>query len=209
MVTEAEFRAELRRHRIVAILRGHERAALTAAGLTLLEAGIECIEVSLTSTGGLETLAELVEAAPASAMIGAGTVMTVSDVANATEAGAQFLVTPALVASVDEGRRCGLPVLGGALTPTEIIAAMERCAAVKLFPASTVGPGYLAALRGPFPELALVPVGGIDAEAASAFLTAGAIAVGVGSPLLGDAAEGGSLAELRRRALTYRELCAG
>jgi len=103
--------------------------------------------------------------------------------------------------------RRGLPVIGGALTPTEVAASLDAgVAAVKLFPASLGGVSYLRALRDPFPDVPFVPVGEVDASAAQAYLAAGAVAVGVGSPLVGDAASGGSLDALRARARALRDL---
>jgi 2-dehydro-3-deoxyphosphogluconate aldolase/(4S)-4-hydroxy-2-oxoglutarate aldolase len=96
------------------------------------------------------------------------------------------------------------------LTPTEVHSAMDRgAAAIKLFPASLGGPRYLSALRDPFPGVPFVPVGGVDADAARDYLGRGAVAVGVGSPLVGDAASGGDLAALRERARAYLALAAG
>lgn len=96
-------------------------------------------------------------------------------------------------------------MLIGAVTPSEVIVATERGAlGVKLFPASLGGPGYLKALRDPFPTVPFVPVGGIDAARALAYLAAGAVAVGVGSPLVGDAAAGGDLTALRERVAEWR-----
>jgi 2-dehydro-3-deoxyphosphogluconate aldolase / (4S)-4-hydroxy-2-oxoglutarate aldolase len=113
-------------------------------------------------------------------------------------------VTPSLSPGADEGVRLGLPVLIGALTPTEVAAAVDRGAtAVKLFPANLGGPSYLAALVAPFPGVPFVPVGGIDLDAAGGYLSAGALAVGVGSPLLGDAIASGDLASLRARARSF------
>jgi 2-dehydro-3-deoxyphosphogluconate aldolase/(4S)-4-hydroxy-2-oxoglutarate aldolase len=95
-------------------------------------------------------------------------------------------------------------VLGGAFTPSEVVEAMSRGVdAVKLFPAQIGGPGYLRALSDPFPGLPIVPVGGVDAQQIPAYLSAGAAAVGVGSPLVGDAASGGSLTDLRERARDF------
>ncbi|MYS75623.1 aldolase, partial [Streptomyces sp. SID5926] len=131
------------------------------------------------------------------------------DVARAREAGARWIVTPALTESVAASVRVGLPVLAGALTPTEAVAARRAGAdAVKLFPASIGGPAYLKALRDPFPDLPLVPVGGVDPTSAEQYLAHGAVAVGVGSPLVGDAAHGGDLDALRERARRFVELCA-
>src|SRR5690606_9494033 len=125
------------------------------------------------------------------------------------DAGASYVVTPASAEGERIAHELGLPVLAGALTPTEILAAHQAgAAAVKLFPASTHGPGYVRALRDPLPHVPLVPVGGVDSEAACAYLAAGALAVGVGSPLVGDAASGGSLDALRKRAAEFTQAVA-
>jgi 2-dehydro-3-deoxyphosphogluconate aldolase / (4S)-4-hydroxy-2-oxoglutarate aldolase len=90
-----------------------------------------------------------------------------------------------------------------------IAARAARATALKIFPASTVGgPSYLKALQGPFPDVPFVPVGGVDVSAAKEYLALGATAVGVGSPLIGDAADGGDLAALRKRAAEFRAACA-
>lgn len=141
----------------------------------------------------------------AGAPLGAGTVLSADDARAAHLAGADFVVTPALGEGVGAARALGLPVLAGVMTPTDVLTARRMGAtALKIFPAEQAGgPGYLRALRGPFPTLPFVPVGGVDADAARAYLAAGATAVGVGSPLLGDAADGGDLAALRTRARTF------
>ncbi|WP_262403504.1 bifunctional 4-hydroxy-2-oxoglutarate aldolase/2-dehydro-3-deoxy-phosphogluconate aldolase [Actinomadura sp. CNU-125] len=97
-----------------------------------------------------------------------------------------------------------MPVLAGALTPTEVAAAAASGVdAVKLFPASAHGPGYLKALRDPFPDVPFVPVGGVGRDEAVEYLALGAVAVGVGSPLCGDAPHGGDLDALRARARAF------
>ena len=94
-----------------------------------------------------------------------------------------------------------MPVLPGALTASEVLQAWRTgAAAVKVFPASLGGPGYIAALRAPLPHIPLVPTGGVTIETAAGYLEAGAVAVGMGAPLIGDAAAGGSLDGLRERA---------
>jgi len=203
MVTGPELLAHLRRARILAILRGTDRAATTAAGLALIEAGITCLEVSLTGADALETVGDLARIAPKDAIIGVGTVTSPADARRAQNAGGQFVVTPCLTDGIEEARSSGLPVIGGALTPTEIMEASRRCTAVKLFPASLGGPAYLTALRAPLPDVDIIPVGGIDVAAAATYLAAGALAVGIGSPLIGDAADGGSIADLQRRARAF------
>jgi 2-dehydro-3-deoxyphosphogluconate aldolase/(4S)-4-hydroxy-2-oxoglutarate aldolase len=103
---------------------------------------------------------------------------------------------------VEAARRLSVPVIPGALTPSEILATWESgVTAVKVFPAAPVGgPAYLAALRGPLPQVPLVPTGGIEIDDTRAYLDAGALAVGLGGPLVGDACQGGSLDALRERA---------
>lgn len=194
----------LRTQRLLAILRGGNRDAVVAAGLTLIECGIGCLEVSLTSAGALDAITELASNCGAGTLVGAGTVLTADDARRALSAGATFAVTPGLGPAIDAAREIELPVIGGALTPTEIIAATDACAVVKLFPASLGGPAYLRALRAPFPDVGFVPVGGVDLHDVGPYLSAGALAVGVGSPLVEDACDGGDLRELARRANEFR-----
>ena len=204
MVSEAHLLETLRRQRLLAILRGPDRDALLRTGLTLIECGVSCLEVSLTSDDALGVITDLIAKSGHDALIGVGTVRSAEDAARAREAGAQFAVTPGLGAGVAGARDAGLPVLGGALTPTEVLAASATCAAVKLFPASVGGPGYLRAVRDPLPDIPIVPVGGVDLDTVPAYLSAGALAVGVGSPLLGDSATTGDLTGLSRRAQAFR-----
>lgn len=204
MVSESALLTALRKQRLLAILRGPQHPPLVAAGLTLIECGITCLEVSLTSPDALSVIDDLAARAGEDALIGAGTVIAAADVNRARDRGAQFIVTPGLCPAVAQARAADLPVLAGALTPSEIIAAASDSTAVKVFPASQGGPEYLRAVRAPLPDTPLVAVGGVDADSVPAYLSAGAFAVGVGSPLLGDAAHGGDLDELRVRANAFR-----
>jgi 2-dehydro-3-deoxyphosphogluconate aldolase/(4S)-4-hydroxy-2-oxoglutarate aldolase len=198
------FLEELRASRLLAIIRGTDPQAALDATLTLAGAGIRFIEVSLTSTSALEVIAKARAALGPDAWLGAGTALSAGDVADAAAAGASFIVTPALAPSVPAAVTAGLPVVAGALTPTEVAAAQrDGATAVKLFPASLGGRDYLRALRDPFPGTAFVPVGGVDEPAAREYLAAGAVAVGVGSPLVGGAASGGPLPELQARARRF------
>jgi 2-dehydro-3-deoxyphosphogluconate aldolase/(4S)-4-hydroxy-2-oxoglutarate aldolase len=137
-----------------------------------------------------------------------GTVLTADEVDRAVDAGARFVVSPSVVPEVIEAaQRHGIASYPGALTPTEIHTAWRAGAtAVKLFPAGTLGPSYLTAVRAPLPDVPLVPTGGVDVEAVGAWLDAGAVAVGLGGPLIGDALKpGGDLDALAERA---RAVCA-
>lgn len=192
-------------HRVVAIIRGTDADAAVAAGRALVAAGIPLLEVSLTTPGAVAAIHEL--ALLPGCFVGAGTVVTERDAAAAAAAGATYVVTPAVTEGVAASVALGLPVLGGAQTATEALAALRAGAsAVKLFPASVGGPGFLKALRDPFPGIPFVPVGGVDLEAARAYLRVGAVAVGVGGPLVGDAASGGSVDALTERAVAFAGL---
>ncbi|WP_369217674.1 bifunctional 4-hydroxy-2-oxoglutarate aldolase/2-dehydro-3-deoxy-phosphogluconate aldolase [Streptomyces flavofungini] len=204
-------RAALRAGRLVAIVRGSDPDASFRTVMTLAEAGVPLVEVSLSGAEALGVLSRARAELGADAWLGAGTVLTARDARRAADAGANLIVTPGLGAGSEEAARLGLPVLGGVLTPTDVIAAEAAgITALKIFPASAMGgPAYLKALRAPFPRTPFVPVGGVDAAAAEAYLELGAVAVGVGSPLVGDAADGGDLAALRTRAAKFVEVAAG
>lgn len=197
-------REVLLRHRLVAVVRGDDPDSALASVLTLADAGIAVIEVSTTSRDAVGVLARARAELGPDAVLGAGTVLTETDVVQVEQAGASFVVTPGLAPALAEAVRLGLPALAGALTPSEVVSAgLAGAAAVKLFPASLGGPRYLAELRGPFPDVPFVPFGGVTVGLAREYLTAGAVAVGVGGPLLGDALRGGDLAALRDRAAAF------
>ena len=198
------FLTQLAQERLLVIIRSRDAEAAVAASLVLLGCGVRLLEVSMVSADALAVIAEVARLAPDGAVIGAGTVLTRDDVARAAGAGARFMVTPALTESVAESVAAGFPVLAGGFTPTEALDAMELGAtAVKLFPATVGGPSYLRALREPLPDVPFVPVGGVDVALAGEYLAAGAVAVGVGGSLLGDAARGGDLDALRARAAAF------
>jgi 2-dehydro-3-deoxyphosphogluconate aldolase/(4S)-4-hydroxy-2-oxoglutarate aldolase len=198
--------AALAAHRLLAIVRGGDADAVLRTVLTLAEEGIELIEVSLTGRDALTVIARARELLGDDRALGAGTVLTADDARAAHRAGATFVVTPGLGEAIPAAHDLGLPVLAGVFTPTDVIAARRMgAAALKIFPiAQAGGAAYLKALRGPFPDAAFVPVGGVDEAVARDSLAAGAVAVGVGSPLVGDAADGGSLDALRARAHAFR-----
>jgi 2-dehydro-3-deoxyphosphogluconate aldolase / (4S)-4-hydroxy-2-oxoglutarate aldolase len=195
---------ELAAARILAVIRGTDTAAAIAAGTALLEEGVRLVEVALTTPDAPRAVAALRAVAPAGSLVGAGTVLTAADVADVAAAGAQFVVTPAVVESISAAAGRGLPVAAGAFTPTEAYTAMRMGAsAIKLFPASVGGPAYLKAVRDPFPDIPFVAVGGVGLADLPGYFAAGAIAVGVGGPLVGDAASCGDLDALRVRARAY------
>lgn len=195
---------DLAADRLLAIIRGTSVDAAIAAAITLVDEGVRSMEISLSSTDALTVLSEVSSALGDRVRLGAGTVLTPADVDAALGNGASYIVTPAIAPSVATAVDRGVPVLCGALTPTEVVTALDAGAdAVKLFPVSSMGPRYVKDLRAPFPSTPFVPVGGVGAEQAEQFLADGAIAVGVASPLLGDAANGGDLDALRERARRF------
>jgi 2-dehydro-3-deoxyphosphogluconate aldolase/(4S)-4-hydroxy-2-oxoglutarate aldolase len=174
---------------VLPIARGLSRDVLLRAAGILRSAGIEVMEVTLNSPNAFGSI-EALRKHDADLIVGAGTVLNAKAARQAIEAGAQFLVTPHMDATVaDAARRSELPVILGALTPTEIITAQAHGAElVKVFPAGILGPEYLRQVLAPLPDARLVPTGGVTVDNAAQFIAAGAVAVGVGSTLLGSRA---------------------
>ncbi|WP_193105583.1 bifunctional 4-hydroxy-2-oxoglutarate aldolase/2-dehydro-3-deoxy-phosphogluconate aldolase [Brachybacterium sp. FME24] len=191
--------------RLIVVIRG-ERADQYAPVLdTLADAGIRSVELTLSTPGTLDELPALLERFGDRIDIGVGTVTDPDDLRIAAERGAHYIVTPITRADLLEAAtEAGIAIVPGGLTPSELHAGWAAgAAAVKVFPASAVGPGYLKDLRGPFPGIRVIPSGGVDLEVAAAWLRAGADAVSVGGPLLGDALKGGDLEALADRAAQF------
>jgi 2-dehydro-3-deoxyphosphogluconate aldolase/(4S)-4-hydroxy-2-oxoglutarate aldolase len=152
----------------------------------LVEGGIRSIEFTLTNRDSLEAIKQVRASLQEDVVVGAGTVLTAEDARDSIQAGAQFLVTPAfLPVVIGTGREHTVPVVSGAFTPTEILAAWQSGAdLVKVFPAGRVGPSYIKDVLGPLPDIPLVPTGGVDLHNCGAFLKAGAYTVAVGSSLV-------------------------
>ena len=207
--TSAGFLDALSAARMLAIIRGTDADAAIATALLLVEEGFQFLEISLTTVDAFRVIEAVAREVAGAAQVGAGTVLSAADATRAREAGITFLVTPAITPGASESVRMGIPVIVGALTPSETHAAMALGAsAVKLFPASLGGPTYLSALRDPFPATPFVPVGGVDLAAAAEYWSRGAVAVGIGGPLVKDAASGGDLEALRDRARAFLKAAA-
>lgn len=190
--------------RIVAIGRKLAPELVDGVGEALLAAGIGCFEITLNDpeAEALGSIAALARRFSGRLVIGAGTVLSIAAAQRAIDAGATFLVSPhtdeALVTWAAEH---GVPAFPGALTPTEIVRAWNAGAAgVKLFPASAVGATFIREIRGPLPGIPIVPTGGISVDNVGDFIRAGAVAVGLGSWLIGDGSPDG----VRDRGLRVR-----
>ncbi|MFI5593904.1 bifunctional 4-hydroxy-2-oxoglutarate aldolase/2-dehydro-3-deoxy-phosphogluconate aldolase [Amycolatopsis sp. NPDC051758] len=206
MPSETRVTAEITTRGVIAILRAPTTTHFPAIADTLLDAGIHAIEITLTTRGALECIRALAAAYGSEAVIGAGTVLNGSQAEACIDAGAAFVVSPIAAPDVlSAARAAGVAAYPGALTPTEIHAAHRAGApAVKLFPSSAVSPRYVQDLHGPLPDVPIIPTGGVSLADIPAWLTAGAAAVGLSTPLIGAAATDGAdhrLAARSRRAV--------
>jgi 2-dehydro-3-deoxyphosphogluconate aldolase/(4S)-4-hydroxy-2-oxoglutarate aldolase len=171
------------------------RADSTETALRIVEAlvdgGIRTLEITMTVPDAMMAIRSVAEKFGHSVLLGAGTVTTGAMAEGALDAGVEFLVTPCLVPEVIEvAKRNGVAVLPGAITPTEVFTAWSLGGdIIKIFPASHVGgASYLKALKGPFPQIPLCPTGGVNLTTIAEFISAGAVAVGVGGELVSKAA---------------------
>lgn len=173
--------------RVIAIGRNLDPERALRIGQVLAATGVPAFEVTLQGAGALDAIRDLTDRLGERLLVGAGTVLDLEGAEAAVGAGARFLVMPVTdVAIVRWAVERGVPVFPGALSPTEVLTAWRAGAsAVKLFPASVGGPALLRELRGPLPDIPLMPTGGVTAENAGALIDAGAVAVGVGSWLTG------------------------
>ena len=193
--------SRLKTERVVAVLRASSADELMEVTHALREGGIRCLEFTMTTPGALEMIRRVSRELGDDVLLGAGTVLDGETAQAALKAGARFIVTPVLkMAVIEAARREGAPVMPGAFTPSEVLAAWEAGAdVVKVFPASRLGPAYLKDLHGPFPDIPLMPTGGVGIDDAAAYLKAGAVAVGVGGNLT-RRGEGETTAHLTERA---------
>lgn len=178
----------LRHDRALAVVRAPRIDDPAGLCRALAAGGIRTVEFTFTTPGVEDVIAAAV-AGEHDALVGAGTVTDARTAEVAIAAGARFLVTPGLSeGAAAVAREAGVPILLGALSPTEVMRAVELgAAAVKVFPASLVGPGYLRDLRGPLPGVPFVPSGGLDAGNAREWMDAGALAVTAGSSVVSAA----------------------
>jgi 2-dehydro-3-deoxyphosphogluconate aldolase/(4S)-4-hydroxy-2-oxoglutarate aldolase len=177
----------LREVGIIPVIRAESEEAAVAVVEALKQAGLRVAEVTMTVPNAIGAISSVAKRFAGEVLVGAGTVTDAETVRRAVDAGADFIVTPCLVPEViDAARRADVAVLPGALTPTEVFEAFRLGGdMVKVFPAQSVGgAGYLRALRGPFPDIPLVPTGGVTLDNMREMFDAGAAAVGVGTELI-------------------------
>jgi 2-dehydro-3-deoxyphosphogluconate aldolase / (4S)-4-hydroxy-2-oxoglutarate aldolase len=191
---------------LIAVIRAdNEKEALSIVA-ALEEGGAVIIEVTMTVPGAVEVIEKLVKDGSETVTIGAGTVMSVETARAVISAGAQFIVSPHL--NTDLIQFCndsGVLYTPGAMTPTEIVTAVESGApAVKIFPGNVLGPGFIKAVRGPMPGVRLIPTGGVSLDNVEQWIKSGAYAVGVGGELT-RSSKSGDFAQITELAREFIE----
>lgn len=181
--------AMTRKTRVIAVVRAPSAESALLAADALVAGGVVGLEITYSTPDAPAVIRELDAHYGSRIYLGAGTVMSPDDAARAADAGARFLVSPGTRPAVTAAMKAtGLVVMTGALTPSEVMAALEYGTdIVKIFPASLGGPAFLRSLRGPFPDVPFMPTGGVSPDNIDDWFAAGAIAVGAGSDLVSSA----------------------
>jgi 2-dehydro-3-deoxyphosphogluconate aldolase/(4S)-4-hydroxy-2-oxoglutarate aldolase len=190
MIAKHQVLASLRESGVVAVIRTETPQDLAAVAKALGDGGVQFVEITMTVPGALEIIRDAVaQLKDSDVYIGAGTVLDAASARSAILAGARFIVSPGFDAeTVKLCNTYGVVVMPGAFTPHEILQAWKGGAdVVKVFPADLGGPDYIKTVKEPLPQIELLPTKGIDFDTAGAYITAGAIAVGTGSALVGKA----------------------
>ena len=198
--------AMVRNTRVLAVLRAPSAESALLAADALVAGGVTGLEITYSTPDAPAVIRELDARYGSRIYLGAGTVMSADDAARAADAGARFLVSPGTHPVVTAAMKAtGLVVMTGALTPSEVMAALEYGTdVVKIFPASLGGPAYLGSLRGPFPDVPFMPTGGVTPDNIGDWFVAGAIAVGAGSDLVSSAdLAAGRYDEIERKARLF------
>ena len=195
---------------IVPVVRAKSGMQAVSAAEAVASGGIPIVEITMTVPGAIDVISELVRSMGKDLLVGAGTVLDVDAAKRCIDAGAEFLVSPGLdVEVVTLANRQGTLIMAGALTPTEVISAWRSGADfVKVFPCGNVGgPKYIKALKGPLPQVPMVPTGGVNLETAADFIKAGAAALGIGGELVSASAlASGNLGEITAAARQYVDI---
>ena len=202
------FLNKLSNERIVAIIRGITGERFNSLIETLVRNSIMIMEVTVDTPGVYEKIQHIKKQYGDQVVIGAGTVLDSETARMAIISGAEFLVSPSLNLDVIKtAKRYGKVVIPGCMTPTEIVKAYEAGAdVIKVFPASTLGPRYFRELSGPLAHIPLLPTGGVDLDNAQDYIEAGAVAIGLGSSLVGRGGHIINLTEVKEKAKKFRQL---
>jgi len=190
-MTREQVLQQIRKVGLVPVLRAPSAELAIAAAAAIEAGGVPVLEVTMTVPGAIDVIGAVVNSSQGRVLVGAGTVLDAETARACMLAGAQFIVSPALnLNTIEVCRRYSVAVIPGALTPTEVVTAWEAGAdLVKVFPCSAVGGAkYLAALKGPLPQIELIPTGGVSLATVGDFLAAGAFALGVGGDLVDSSA---------------------
>ena len=179
----------IKSEKVIALIRTDSPASLLDCARALSAGGLNCLELTMTTPGAIELCAQVSKELP-HILLGLGTVLDADTARQGIAAGAKFIVTPAVRPEVIKAcRDAGVPVLGGALTPTEIYISWELGVdVVKIFPAEFFGPAYIKSVKAPFPKIEVMPTGGVTPETVAEFLKNGALATAAGSALVSPAA---------------------
>lgn len=200
---------KLRESGVIAVVRRIPREQVEEVADSLVRGGITALEITVDSEDAFATIKRLSRRLQGRAVVGAGTVIDGEAAAAAIKSGADFLFSPSLHLDVIRAAaRHGKISVPGVMTPTEMINAIEWGAdLVKLFPAASLGPAYLQAVKAPFPHIPVIPTGGIDEGNAASFIRAGATALGIGGTLLDrKTIAAGDYAQVEKAAKTYVEI---
>ena len=188
-MNKSDVLARLKADKVIALIRADSSASLLDCARALSAGGLNCIELTMTTPNAIECCAQVAKELP-QVLLGLGTVLDAETARKGIAAGAKFIVTPCVRPEVIKAcQEAGVPVLGGALTPTEIYTSWELGVdVVKIFPAEFFGPAYIKSIKGPFPKIQIMPTGGVTPETVGDFLKAGAFATAAGSALVAAAA---------------------
>jgi 2-dehydro-3-deoxyphosphogluconate aldolase/(4S)-4-hydroxy-2-oxoglutarate aldolase len=206
-VTKEQVRNKIMEIGIVPVVRAASAQQAMQAAAAVSAGGIPIVEITMTVPGAIDVIAQLAKTKGTDVLIGAGTVLDAETARRCIDAGADFLVSPGFdLPTVQLARQQDKLMMAGALTPTEVIAAWKAGSDfVKIFPCGTVGGAkYIKALKGPLPQVRMVPTGGVNLDTAADFIQAGADALGIGGELISAAAcKSGNLSVITEAARRY------
>ena len=208
MRTKSEIISLLTNPGIIAVVRAQKPEQVVPLSEALIAGGIIAIEITMSTPKAIQAVREAREKIGDHALFGVGTVLDIKNCREAIAAGAEFIVTPICRTEfVKIAHAANRPIMLGAYTPTEAQVAHEAGADfIKLFPAHSLGPGYIKALRAPLPHLRIVPTGGVEVHNVGDFLKAGCVALGVGSSLISSKIlQEANWPQLTRRAAEFVE----